>query len=89
MNTISNGRRPPIEDDLKIVKVEYLSNHLLDTTKILNLNLGEQTIFYKSLKRRRPTMKDDLKILKVEYISNHLLDHTQILNLDLQLQVQR
>jgi hypothetical protein len=25
--TTSDGRRPPIEDDLKILKVEYLSNH--------------------------------------------------------------
>ena len=27
MKTTSNGRRPPMEDDLKILKVEYLSNH--------------------------------------------------------------
>jgi hypothetical protein len=39
-----------MEDDLNILKVEYLSNHLLDHTQILNLRLDEQTIFYKSLK---------------------------------------
>ena len=29
-------KRPPIEDDLKILKVEYLSDHLLDHTQMLN-----------------------------------------------------
>jgi hypothetical protein len=29
-------RRPASEDYLKILKVEYLSNHLLDYTQILN-----------------------------------------------------
>jgi hypothetical protein len=28
-------RRPSIEDNLKILKVEYLSNHLLDPNEIL------------------------------------------------------
>ena len=32
-----------MEDDLKIWKVEYLSNHL-DDTHILNLSLDDQTI---------------------------------------------
>ena len=27
----------PMEEDLKILKVEYLSNHLLDHTQVLNL----------------------------------------------------
>jgi hypothetical protein len=27
MKTTSNGRQPPMEDNLKILKVEYLSNH--------------------------------------------------------------
>ena len=39
-----------MEDDLKILKVEYLSNHLLDNSQILNLSLVDQTIFYKSFK---------------------------------------
>ena len=42
------GRRPPNEDDLNILKVEYLSNHLLDYTQIFYLTLDEQNIIYKS-----------------------------------------
>ena len=83
MKTTSNGRRPPIEDDLKISKVEYFSNNLLDHTHIFNFSLDDNTVFYKFLKRRRPPMEDNLKILKEEYFSNHLLDPTQILNLSL------
>ena len=40
--------QPPMEDNLKILKAEYLSNHLLDPTHILNLTLDYQTILYKS-----------------------------------------
>ena len=65
--------------DLKILKLKYLSNHLLDHTQLLNLSLDDQTIFYKSFTGRHPTMEDDLKILKVEYLSEHLLDHTEFL----------
>ena len=32
-----------MEDDLKILKVEYLSNHWLDFPQILNLSLVDQT----------------------------------------------
>ena len=32
-----------MEDDLKILKVEYLSNHSSDFPQILNLSLGDQT----------------------------------------------
>jgi hypothetical protein len=32
-----------MEDDLKILKVEYLSNHLSDPLQILNLSSGDQT----------------------------------------------
>ena len=63
-----------MEDDLKILKVEYLSNCLLDHTQILNLSLHDQTIFCKSFKWRQPPMEDDLKKIKVEYLNNHLLD---------------
>ena len=59
-----------MEDNLKILKVEYLSNHLLNPTQILNLSLDDKTMLYKFFKRRQPPMKDDLKIL----------DHTNILN---------
>jgi hypothetical protein len=32
-----------MEDDLKMLKVEYLSNHSLDHPQILNLRSGDQT----------------------------------------------
>ena len=70
-----------MEDNLKILKVEYLSNGLFDPTQILNLSLDYQTIFCKSFKWRRPPMEEDRKILKLKYLSNPLLDPTQILNL--------
>ena len=38
-------RQPLMEQYLKILKVEYLSNYLLDHTQILNLSLDDQTIF--------------------------------------------
>ena len=34
-----------MEVNLKILKVEYLSNQILDYTQILNLSLDDQTIF--------------------------------------------
>ena len=52
-----------MEDDLKILKAEYLSNRLLDHTQILNLDLDDQTIFYKSFKIKTTLMEDDLKML--------------------------
>ena len=76
-----------MEDDLKILKVKYLGNHLLDHTKILNLRLYDQTIFCRSFKLRRPPMEGDLKISKVEFLSNCLLEPTKILNLSLKDQV--
>jgi hypothetical protein len=48
-----------MEDDLKISKVEYLSNHWLDRTQILNLNLGDQTKLYKYFKGRRSPLEED------------------------------
>ena len=69
-----------MEDDLKILKLEYLSNHLLDLTNILNWSLYEHSIFSQSFKWRRPPMEDNIKILKGEYLSNPLLDPTQISN---------
>ena len=44
-----------MEDDPKQLKVEYLSNHLLEHTK--DLSLDDQAIFNKSLKLRRPPME--------------------------------
>ena len=51
-----------MEDDLNILKVEYLSNHLLDHIQILNLSLDDQTMFYKSSQWRRPQMGDNLRL---------------------------
>ena len=36
-------RQPPMEDDLKILKIEYLSNHWSDFPQILNLSSRDQT----------------------------------------------
>ena len=57
----ANGRQPPMEDYLKILNVEYLTRHISDHTQILDLNLNDQTIFYKSLKLRLFLMSDDLR----------------------------
>jgi hypothetical protein len=54
-----------MEDDLKILKTEYISNHWSDLSQILNLSLGNQTKIKYCLKWRQPPMEDDLKILKV------------------------
>ena len=37
------GRQPPMEEDLKTLKVEYLSNQWLDIPQILNLSLRDQS----------------------------------------------
>ena len=55
-----------MEDDLKILKVEYLSNHWLDLPQILNLSSGDQTKSKNELIKmfsngRRPLMEDDLQ----------------------------
>jgi hypothetical protein len=71
----------PMEDDLKILKVEYLSNHWSDIILILNLSYGGQTKVNRSLKVKTTPMEDDLKILNVGNLSNHWSDLIQILNL--------
>jgi hypothetical protein len=55
-------RKPPMKDDLTILKVEYLSNPLLD--QILMLGVDDQTISYKSLKRR-PQANINLKVCRM------------------------
>ena len=40
----------PIEDDLKIFDVEYLSNHWSDLIQIVNISKGGQTKVYSGLK---------------------------------------
>ena len=37
-----------MEDDLKILEVEYLSNHVLDNTQILSLSVDYQPYFTNS-----------------------------------------
>ena len=44
-----------MEDNLKILKVEYLSNHWSDFPQIFKLSLGEQT------KIKNHQKKDDLQ----------------------------
>ena len=67
-----------MEDDLKILKVEYLSYHWLDIPQIFNLWYWDQTEIKNFL---NPQTEDNLKILKVEHLSNHWSDLSQILNL--------
>ena len=43
-------RGPPMEDDLKTLKVVYLSNLVLNHTQILNLSLDVQSIYFKHCK---------------------------------------
>ena len=55
-----------MEEDLKIFKVDYLSNHWTDFTQILNLSLGDQTkskmLEPKTTTHGRgPPMEEDLK----------------------------
>ena len=69
-----------MEDNLKILKVKYLSNYWDDLPQILNLSSGDQTKIEYCLIQRRPPKEDDLKILEVEYLSNHWMDLPQILN---------
>ena len=65
-----------MEDNLKILKVEYLSNRLLDVTQIFNFSYMTKPCFV------NPSNEDNLKISKVEYFSNRSFDNTKILNLD-------
>ena len=62
-----------MEDDTKILKVEYLSNPLWDHIQVLNLRLFDQTIFYKSVNEeilqwkmscngRQPPNEDDFQL---------------------------
>ena len=55
-----------MEEDPKILKVEYLSNHGSDLPQIWDLSSGDQT------KIKSAWNEDDLKILKVEYITDRI-----------------
>jgi hypothetical protein len=64
----------PMEDDLKILNVEYLSNRL-------KLRLMGPTRVYRSLKVKMTPMEDNLKIINVEYLTKHWSNLIQIFNL--------
>ena len=51
-----------MEDDLKILKVSFLNNHLLDLPQLLNLSLRDQINIENYCKWRQPPIEDDLKI---------------------------
>ena len=81
-----------MEEDLKIFKVEYLSNHWTDFTQILNLSLGDKTkikdawteddhSWKRTTNGRQPPPEEDIKIFKVKYLSNHWSDFPLILYL--------
>ena len=73
-----------LEDNLKILKVEYLSNHWSDLPQFLNFSSGEQTKVKNAWNEEGLQWKTNSngKILKVE-LSNHWSDVLQILNLSL------
>ena len=52
-----------MEDDLKILIAEYISNYWLDHRQILNWSLGDKIDNY--LKWRRPPMEVDLQRKKI------------------------
>ena len=78
-----------MDDDLKMLKGEYLSNHWLYLLQISNLSLEDQTKinvvmeFEMKTTSDRPPMDYDRKILKVEYLSNHWSDLRNFSNLSL------
>jgi hypothetical protein len=72
-----------MEDDLKLSKVEYLSNRLLDHTQFWNISLYDPKIFCHASNKDDLQWKMTSKYLKEEYLSNHLLEPTHILNLSL------
>ena len=60
-----------MEDDLKIFKVEYLSNRLLDQTQIKNLSLYDQIILFKSSIWRWPPLEGNK--IKIEISQQPLI----------------
>ena len=50
-----------MEDDLKISKMEYLSNRWSDYLQSLNLSWGDQTKTENYLKCIQPSMEEDIK----------------------------
>jgi hypothetical protein len=67
-----------MEDDLNILKVEYLSNDWLDLMQILNLRVP-------NLSLQKPLREDDPngirpQKLNVDYLSNHWVNLIKILD---------
>ena len=58
-------RRPPLEDNLKILKVEYICNHWWDCPQILNLSLGDHNKIKKSWNEDGIVWKTTSKYLKL------------------------
>ena len=63
-----------MEDNIKIFKVEYLSNNWFDLPQTLNFSLRDHPNIEYYLKWRRLPMEDGLQILKVDYLSNYSSD---------------
>ena len=66
-----------MEEDPKILKVEYLSKRWPDLSPILNFSIGNLTEIT-CLKGRRPSMEMPTKYQKFEYLSKHRSDFPQI-----------
>ena len=61
-----------MKDDLKILIVEYVSNHWLDLPQIFNLGVKLNDGW------NEVPIEDDLKIFKVEILRKPTVDLTQI-----------
>ena len=62
--TNSNGRRPQMEEEQRILKKEYPSNYWSDLSQILNLSWEDQTKIENYLKWKWPPMDDNLNVLE-------------------------
>jgi hypothetical protein len=72
-----------MEDDLKLLKVEYLHNHWSDLPQIFYLSRVNQTEIEYCLKWRRPRKEDNLKNIEYTISQQTLIRSPQILNLSL------
>ena len=73
-------RQQPKEDDLKILKVKYISSHWLNLSQILKLSSGDQNKI-NMLEMKTTSNGRRPQILSIEYLSTYLSDLPQILNL--------
>ena len=69
-----------MENNLKVIKAEYLSNHWSELPQILNLSLRGPN--KKMIEMKMTPMEDDLKILNLDYLSNHWIDLHHNVNLN-------